>query len=149
MPHRLFGRALPLSPVYPTFCTNGLTLFAQSSSPPDLPLVPCKEARHGRRTVVDTVRVGRRRGHVAAAAPAGAVRGLGDPAGGPVGGAARPAAELGVPGPELGRRDRVAVGVAAVAGDGQPADAAAVVLAAVRGRVRRDPRGGRATAAGA
>ena len=111
---------LSLSPVLPTYSTIELTVCAQSSSPPDLPLVPCKEARHGRRTVADTVRLGNRRGQAAAAARAGALRGWGDPAGRALGGAARPAAELGVPGPELGRGRGVAVGVAALAGDAQP-----------------------------
>src|SRR5947207_2937589 len=91
------GEALLPLPV-PTFCMKGLSLFKQSSSSSNLPLVPCKEASHGGRTVRRTLPRDRAGGEPAAAARERAIRRRRDPAGGVLGGAARPAGPLGVQG---------------------------------------------------
>src|SRR5947207_8688626 len=118
----------PLPCTQATFFMNDIGLYKQSSSPPDLPLDPCKEAGHGRRTVRDTVPGHPGGGYEAAAAQAGAVRRRGDPAGGVLGGAARPADQLGVPGRQLARR--AAGGGVAIAGDDEPAAADALAAPA-------------------
>src|SRR5207247_9443551 len=120
---KLKSDVLPL-PVLPTFFMNDISLYKQSSSSPNLPLVPCKEASHGRRTVRHTVPRGPTRGHAPAAAQARAVQRRGDPAGGVLGGPARPPGPLGVRGPQLARR--AAVGGVALAGNDEPAAADAV-----------------------
>src|SRR5688500_10561184 len=99
-----------------------LSVYKQSSSSPNLPWIPCKEASHGGRTVRATVSRDRRGGQASPPPPARAVQRRHHPAGRSVGGPARPADLLGVPATALAAA--VALAGAALAQDDErpPAD---------------------------
>src|SRR6266550_3548601 len=98
-----------------------ISLHKQSSSPPNLPLVSCKEASHGRRTVQGTLPVDPTGSSASSSAETCRVHRWIDPAGGLLGDPARSAYLLGVPIASLAQP--AAVDRSALAGNDEPAAA--------------------------